>query len=375
MNLRPRQHTDALVTAAVTLFVATGTLVTLLRSDEPGRYDPLPFLVLALTCGALHFRGRYPVAVGVFTLVATAAYYLISVTDGPLLLVFAVALYAVSATGHLLVAAGLAALALAGVGFSALHKPDPPIDGISLVLMTGWFVAAVAIGAVSRQRAAYLREAEERVAGEERLRIARELHDVLGHTLSVINVQAAAALHRHERDPAQGAEALRTIKDTSREALTEVRAALGVLRERGEAAPTRPVAEPSLARLPELAERAGQSGLRLRTETVGQTRALPAAVDAAAFRIVQESVTNTIRHARAKSLHVRVEYAERGLRLCVRDDGTAARPPAGQGEGSGIRGMRARAEEMGGTLSADRAPEGGFRVEAALPYDGERRTA
>ncbi|MEV0112989.1 sensor histidine kinase [Streptomyces sp. NPDC050844] len=374
MNLRPRLHTDMLVTVAVALFVTVGALVALVRGEGPGRYDALPFVILVLTCGALHFRTTHPVAVGVLTLVGTAAYYLLSATDGPLLLVFAVALYAVAAAGHLLVAVVLAVLALGGVGFGSLHKANPPIDGISLVLMTGWLVAAVAIGVVSRQRAAYLREAEERVAGEERLRIARELHDVLGHTLSVINVQAAAALHRLERDPAQGAEALRTIKDTSREALTEVRAALGVLRERGEAAPTRPAPEPSLARLPELAERAERSGLTLRTESVGEARVLPAGIDAAAFRIVQESVTNTIRHARARAVLVRVEYGERGLTLCVRDDGVA-RPPVRQGDGSGIRGMRARAEEAGGTFSAGRDSQGGFRVEAALPYDGERLTA
>lgn len=373
MNSRLRQHTDALVTVAVTVFVAVGALVTLLRSEEPGRYDALPFAVLVLTCGALHFRGRHPVTVGALTLAGTAAYYLLSTTDGPLLLVFAVALYAVSAAGHLLVAIVLAAVALGGVGASSLHKPDPPIDSISLVLMTGWFVAAVAIGMVSRQRAASLRAAEERVAGEERLRIARELHDVLGHTLSVINVQAAAALHRIERDPAQGAEALRTIKDTSREALTEVRAALGVLRDRGEAVPKRPVPAPSLARLPELAERAERAGIDLRTETVGEARPLPPGIDAAAFRIVQESVTNTIRHARARTVRVRVEYGEGELRVRVEDDGTARSPerPAG----SGIRGMRARAEEAGGTFSAGRGDSGGFRVDAALPYDGERQTA
>lgn len=374
MTLRPRQHTDTLVTAAVALFVAVGALVTLLRSEDPGRHDVLPFVVLVLTCGALHFRGRHPVAVGVLTLVGTAAYYLLSTTDGPLLLVFAVALYAVSAAGHLLVAVALAAVALAGVGVSSLHKPDPPIDGISLVLMTGWFVAAVAIGVVSRQRAASLRAAEERVAGEERLRIARELHDVLGHTLSVINVQAAAALHRMDRDPAQGADALRTIKDTSKEALTEVRAALGVLRERGEAAPKQPAPEPSLARLPELAERARRAGIGLETETVGEARPLPPGIDAAAFRIVQESVTNTIRHARARTVRVRVEYGEREVRLRVEDDGTA-RTPERPAAGSGIRGMRARAEEAGGTFGAGRGDSGGFRVDAALPYDGERQTA
>ena len=203
---------------------------------------------------------------------------------------------------------------------------------------------------------------ERRQASEERLRIARELHDVLGHHLSLINVQAGVGLHLMDNRPEQAREALTAIKTASAEALREVRAVLGVLRPEEEAAPR----QPALG-LDRLAELTADAGLEVTTTITGQRRPLPAEVDRAAYRIVQEALTNVRRHAAPGSAaQVGVEYGSGELRLTVRNDGVAE--PAQDGDrGSGITGMRARAESLGGSLTAGPLSDGGFEVTAALP--------
>jgi signal transduction histidine kinase len=206
-------------------------------------------------------------------------------------------------------------------------------------------------------------EQEKRQASEERLRIARELHDVLGHHLSLINVQAGVGLHLMDNSPEQARESLAAIKTASSEALREVRAVLGVLRPEEEAAPRQPAL--GLDRLGELTAGAG---LPVTTTITGERRPLPAEVDRAAYRIVQEALTNVRRHAAEASVEVTVDYAPDKLSLSVRDDGQSpAQAAAGDDTGSGIAGMRARAESLGGTLHAGPLAAGGFLVTAVLP--------
>ena len=214
---------------------------------------------------------------------------------------------------------------------------------------------------VRAERAKAKAEQERRQASEERLRMARELHDVLGHHLSLINVQAGVGLHLMDNQPEQAREALTAIKTASSEALREVRAVLGVLRPEEEAAPRQPAL--GLDRLDELT---ADAGLPVMTTISGERRPLPAEVDRAAYRIVQEALTNVRKHAvpEAKA-EVTVDYATDGLRLSVRNDGPAADEPSG--DGSGITGMRARAEALGGSLQAGPVPSGGFLVTAVLP--------
>jgi signal transduction histidine kinase len=189
------------------------------------------------------------------------------------------------------------------------------------------------------------------------LRIARELHDALGHHLSLINVQASAALHRP--DPERSAQALTTIKQTSKETLRELRATIGVLR--GETpAPAAP--PPGLSRLYELVTAAGQTGLAIRTELTG-TRPLPPDVDLAAYRIVQEALTNVTRHAGATTAVIRVRPDGDEVLVEIEDDGTG-RPGT---PGTGILGMGERARALGGAVTASPGPDGGFRVRARLP--------
>jgi signal transduction histidine kinase len=226
-------------------------------------------------------------------------------------------------------------------------------------------------------------EAQRRRASEERLRMARELHDVLAHNISMINVQAGVALHLMDERPEQARTALAAIKEASKEALTEMRSVIGVLRQGDEAAPRTPTA--GLDRLDELVARARTAGLRVTASVTGPHRALPSGVDLAAFRIAQEALTNVTRHARgptggpadgAVSASILVMYREHDIVVQVDDSGrtapTATAAAGGTSGGSGIPGMRERATALGGEFSAGPLAGGGFRVWARLPVPGER---
>jgi signal transduction histidine kinase len=214
---------------------------------------------------------------------------------------------------------------------------------------------------LSAQRLVDAREAETlRRVGEERLRIAHEIHDVVAHAMTAINVQAGVAAHLLERDPGQAHDALRAIKDTSGAALQDLRATLNVLRDPSRAAPLGPAS--GLADLTSLTDglRAAGVAVAVEVEPVGD---VPAAVQSAAYRIVQEALTNVARHAAASSAQVTVRRAPDAVRIEVVDDGVAATGAAG----NGVRGMRERAVALGGTLEAAPAATGGWRVRAELP--------
>ncbi|WP_328467493.1 histidine kinase [Actinoplanes sp. NBC_00393] len=262
------------------------------------------------------------------------------------------------------------------LGLPAGTRPDLRLIVLAALGLTGSVVFGMAskvhhehLAEIKKARAEQARaeeEQERRQASEERLRIARELHDVLGHHLSLINVQAGVGLHLMDNRPEQAREALTAIKSASAEALREVRAVLGVLRTEGEAAPRQPAL--GLNRLDELTAGAG---IPVRTVVNGEPRELPAEVDRAAYRIVQEALTNVRRHAGGpdRGAEVTVGYLPTALHLSVRNGGDpAGAPPAADGErGSGIAGMRARVEALGGRFAAGRLPEGGFLVSVILP--------
>jgi signal transduction histidine kinase len=208
-------------------------------------------------------------------------------------------------------------------------------------------------------------EREQSEVQAERVRIARELHDVLAHSLSQINVQAGVGLHLMDRQPDKAAEALASIKETSKTALDEVRAVLGALRSEGSTdAPLVP--EPSLDRLPVLV--AAIRGVEVTLDDAIEHAPKP--VQLALFRIVQESLTNVTRHADATHATVRLWTEADAYRLEVTDDGTGPTAPASETGGRGVLGMRERAELLGGHLSAGPAESGGFRVSATIPKEG-----
>lgn len=228
--------------------------------------------------------------------------------------------------------------------------------------------ASWSLGRVVRERRAETarsaRQFADQAVSEERLRIARELHDVLGHNISLINVQATAALHGLRREPERAEDALTAIKQASKDTLREMRATLGVLRQVDEAAPVTPA--PGLARLDELTDGIAAAGLTIRTEVEGEPRPLPAETDLAAYRIVQEALTNVARHSNATTAAVRISYAGADVTVHVDDDGDTAAAGPSQ-DGSGIRGMRDRAKALGGDFDAGPRPGGGFTVRARLP--------
>ncbi len=246
----------------------------------------------------------------------------------------------------------------------------PAIDAL---LLAGWTLALVIAAEATRiraERAAATRASRQldqrRQQSEERLRIARDLHDVIGHDISLINVQASMGLDLMDSQPEQARAALSAIKSASKEALEELRTMLTTLRRDHDAAPRSPA--PGLDRLPELIELTRAAGLSVEVEISGQAPPLPAAVQLAAYRIIQESLTNVARHAGQARVTVRVTYDDADMRVEIDDDGTPpSRGPAAIGTGSGITGMRERATALGGDLSAGFCPGGGFRVSARLP--------
>ncbi|MFB7353666.1 sensor histidine kinase [Streptomyces gardneri] len=392
----PPRTVDALVAGAVLVVVVVWTLVSMRYTSESALRAVLGWALVLIGCGALFFRRRQPVAVAVVTLLACVVYYPLSAADGPLMIAFALALYTTAAEGRFAAAVALAAVTLLAVGLGEIRQQPGhrQIDDTSLAMLAGWLISLVAVGRAQRTRLAYLHEVEQRAlaaereqeararqsATEERLRIARELHDILGHSVSLIHVQSGAALHRLSKNPAPeaglatAAEALEAVKSTSKDALRELRATLGVLRRADEATPTSPAS--GLALLGELAERARSAGLDVRTSVTGTPVPLPPPVDLAAYRIVQESLTNVTRHSGARTVRIALDWDDRSdtatrthagarvLRLRIADDGGGA--PDGGPSGSGIRGMAERARALGGELTAGNA-DGGFLVDARLP--------
>jgi signal transduction histidine kinase len=357
----------ALALAAVAVWGGTGL-------------DTLGWVFAAAESAALCLRGRHPVPVAVFALMACLVYYAVSDVHGLIWPAFLIALYTVAARARPAIAVALVTVALTAFAYEGRGTGTPHLAGAAPFLLAGWLVAAIAVGGVVHNRRAFLREAERHAqdarlhreeelrlrAAEERLRIARELHDVLGHNISLINVQATAALHRLGSQPERAEPALTAIKASSKEALRELRTTLGVLRQVDEEAPTDPA--PELAGLSALVERAGTADLSISLEIAGRPRDVPAEVGLAGYRIVQEALTNVTRHAGASTAAVRVGFGDRQVTVEIEDDGRGA-PMAsvGSGSGSGLRGMAERAIALGGEFAAGPLPGRGFRVSARLP--------
>ena len=273
------------------------------------------------------------------------------------------------------VLAGIYALVLTGRPDGEQWSPAPVVLGDLLAITAAWV-----IGYLVRQQRAYsagLLEQEElraheqvaearRAINEERLQIARELHDVVAHSMSVIAVQAGVANFVVAERPEEAPRALASIEETSRSALREMRALLGVLRADPGLAPA-----PGLADLPALADRTAEAGVRVKLSVVGDQSALPAGVDLAAYRVVQEAVTNVIKHAGTDACRVTIAYAGNALALEIIDAGKGtADADKTPGHGHGLAGMRERVGMYGGTLDAGPLPVRGFRVTARFPLAG-----
>jgi signal transduction histidine kinase len=207
----------------------------------------------------------------------------------------------------------------------------------------------------------------QRAIAEERTRIARELHDVVAHGVSVMVVQAGAAQRVLSQNPERAREALSSIETSGRQALVELRRMLGVLRASDAHASVEP--QPVLARVGELVEHVRDAGIEAGLYVEGEPRGISAGADLAGYRIVQEALTNVIKHAEATSVDVRIRYLPEALELSIRDNGSGPRNK--QLQGHGLIGMRERVAMFGGTLTAGNAPGGGFAVAAHIPLEGE----
>lgn len=328
------------------------------------------YVLLAAGGLALAARRRAPVAVLVVT-GACAVGVQVAGLDVPAV-AYLIAVYSAMRAGHRVVTVVvsvtmLGVLPLAAI-VSGLRDVGEAFAQARDVLELAWLIAAGAAGEALRQAERRAEEAERtreesalRRAGEERLHIARELHDSLTHQISVIKVQAEAAVHLAHKRGEQVSEALLAIRDASREATRELRATLETLRDDDARAY-------GLAQVPELVQRVRTTGLDATLTITGDRSSLPAAVDRTAYRIIQESLTNIARHAAAATASVRVDYGRDVLAIRVDDDGVAT-PRAVVVPGVGLLGMRERVTALGGRLRAEARDEGGFTVHAELPVE------
>ncbi|MET9216217.1 MULTISPECIES: sensor histidine kinase [unclassified Nocardia] len=342
------------------------------------------YALLILGGGVLVVRRRYPVLVFGITGVLSLVYFGLGFPDRLSCLALFVATYTLTAHSDrrhsvVIAGAGIAVLSLGWLAAAADTEPSVAIGwvffriGATVISMTlGMSVRSRRIIAADAQQRAELaerhREEEARARVDaERLRIAREVHDTVAHAIAIINVQSGVTAHILDKRPEQARETLRIIEQTSARALREMRAILGVLRGDDRRAPS-----PGLGQLDDILDMAREAGLELTVERSDARTPLPSAVESAAYRIVQESITNVIRHVGRTSVTVVLESSADRLRVRVADTGPAeaARAPDladGGGDGRGITGMRERCRLLGGDLTANPLPHGGFEVLAQFP--------
>jgi signal transduction histidine kinase len=370
---------------ALIVLAAIGMALEIALSDGPedpstSRWVASP--AMALVVLPLLARRRFPFAAPAAVWVVAAV---LSFVDGRLvpstLIASSAGMVAAFLLGNLrdetLARVGLA-IVLASAASIAYNTPSAtPGEYVftPVLFAIGWLAgfalrerSAQAAAAEERALAAEReREAAARVAvAEERARIARELHDVVAHAVSVMTLQVGAVRHRLPETLGDDRDALRGVEQAGRAALTEMRRLLGALRDDGEDAELSP--QPGLAGLDALAAEVGRAGLPVRLLVEGEAFPLPRAIDLSAYRIVQEGLTNALKHASAAQADVTVRYGSRGVQLEVRDDG--AGPAASDGLGHGLVGIRERVKIYGGEMSAGAAPGGGFVLSARLPVEG-----
>jgi signal transduction histidine kinase len=329
------------------------------------------YALLALAVAALPFRHRYPGGVMAVTSAAILTFTSLGYAQGPIYVPMIVALFTLVSRGRRREVAAYLVLGYLGFSFVPwLVGSDDAPTAASLVGLAAWLIALVAISEAIRYRrsvtaaaAAEQAEAARRRATEERMHIARELHDVVAHNMSLINIQAGVALHLIDQQPEQARESLGLIKQASKEALVELRSILGVLRHVDDRQPV-----PTLADLDRLVDNARGSGLDVRLEVpngVATAGAMPRPIDLAAYRIVQEALTNVAKHSDRQAAVVRIREDDGELLVEVLDEGSH-RPDAPH-EGFGLVGMRERAASVGGRVEAGPRPGRGFAVRAWLP--------
>ncbi|GIJ43441.1 two-component sensor histidine kinase [Virgisporangium aliadipatigenens] len=380
MRLLPRPV--VWVDAAVALTAVAVTLVTTGAAPAGGRLDAYAWLVAGVAGGVLVLRRRCPFATLLIATLAAEAYLLHQwqwgqrgsmVLSAPLVALYT---YAEASTRRFALLVGGAVV----LGIGVMHvfvKPGMWIGTDNLAL-AALGALAVAAGTAARHRRAYLAEAQARAiqaendreaealrrVTDERLRIARDLHDALGHHLALIHVQARVATHTLDSAESPAAQALGHISAASKAALIELGDTIGLLRQPGDpAAPTDPVG--GLDRLGDLTDAFRRSGLDVSVEVAGEARPVSGPTDLTAYRVVQESLTNVCKHAGPTTVTIGLTYRPEALEITV--DNRATGHPGVAGAGHGLTGMRERVTALGGAFQAGPAPGGRYRVRARLP--------
>ncbi|GLW35673.1 sensor histidine kinase [Actinoplanes regularis] len=359
---------DWAVAVAVAAILVTAGLS---EHRSPSGPAPLGYALLAAGGLVLAARRRAPVTVLVVSGLCVVGYQ--AAGFAVFAVAYLVAVYSAMRAGHRVATALTSVVLLAALPVAVLvsgrHDTVQAFAQARGVLELAWLIAAASAGEALRQAERRADEAERtreesalRRADEERLHIARELHDSLTHQISVIKVQAEAAVHVARKRGEPVPEALLAIRDAGREAARELRATLEALRDDDTVPPY------GLDDLPGLVQRSGATGLRTSLTIEGDRAAVPAAVGRTAYRIVQESLTNVARHARAGVASVRVTYRPGAVVVQVDDDGVAT-PQSPPAPGVGLLGMRERVTALGGDLRAEPRGGGGFTVRAELPVD------
>jgi signal transduction histidine kinase len=368
---------DVVLVVAVAAVDVVGTAVLTAGKDM----DLPAYAMLAANPVPLLVRRGRPRAATAGVMALSAAYDLAGYPGGFYTLPIAICLYTLADLGlRWLAAAALAAVVgtflVVGVGLGRGHVSDLT----NALWFAGWLCVSLVLGEVARSRRAYVEQVQQRAleaersreeearrrVSEERVRIARELHDILAHRISSISVQAGMGAQLLDKDPEQARRALAAIGEVSREALAEVRTTLGMLRQVDEPAPRAP--SPGLAQLDGVIADTAASGVEVSVAVEGIPRELPGGVDLAAYRIVEEALTNVVRHARAAHARVAISYRPADVQIEVTDDGRGASDVRdGDGSGNGMMGMRERARSLGGDLEAGPRAPGGFFVRACLP--------
>lgn len=349
------------------------------------------FVLLVLVFGVLAWRRVAPTLTMMVAGFGTGAWFFVGHTDGFVPLAVMIALYSVAAYGSR--SDGVISLVITEIfviiTFVAMMAGGEPFSSIQLVVNVLMFVGIWVLGDRTRVRRelvqqlrAQAEQAErsrelgtELAVADERSRIARELHDVVAHTVSVMVVQAGAGRRVAEADPARAAATLGAIEEVGREALADLRRMVGVLREENGAGELAP--QPSLDDLEDLVQRLAGAGLPVRLARLGEPRALPSGIELSAYRIVQEALTNVMKHAGVvRSVMVTLRFGEGALVVEVDDDGRGAAGAASEpNPGSGVVGMRERVAVFDGRLQVGPRPEGGYRVRAVLPLPADQVAA
>lgn len=334
--------------------------------------DGAAYTLVTGTGLVLAVRRRWPLVTLAVATLLTSAYLIVGYPYSLILLSFAVAVYTVARVRPLReasIAAGGALLVLL-VHLLTNAAALPGITGVAPA--TAWVAVPFAIGATRRLAAEAAAQARAEVlrkrVDDERLRVAQEVHDIVGHGLAAIKMQADIALHVLAKRPEQAQTALEVISRTSGEALDELRATLAAVR-RIEVDNVRTPA-PSLARIEQVRQRMVHAGLDVRVETTGTPRPLPGPVELAGYRIVQESLTNVVRHSDARSADVTLCYTDDAVGITVTNLASGG-GSGGDGDGSGIAGMRRRVATLGGEFAAGPTANGRFEVHAVLPIGGQ----